>query len=85
MSDLEVDFNDELIKSIAAHIKEIDGVIISDYGKGVCSDLLLKKIISISNQSNIPIFVDPKGSNWKKYQNADLITPNTKEAEIILG
>ena len=45
MNDLEVDFNDELIKSIAAHIKEIDGVIISDYGKGICSDLLLKKII----------------------------------------
>ena len=85
MNDLEVDFNDELIKGIAAYIKEIDGVIISDYGKGVCSKPILKKIISISNESNIPIFVDPKGSNWEKYQNANLITPNIKEAEVILG
>ena len=85
MNDLEVDFNVDFIKNIAANIKEIDGVIVSDYGKGICSDLLLKKVIRISNESNIPIFVDPKGSDWKKYQNANLITPNIKEAEIILG
>ena len=85
MNDLEVDFNDDLIKNIAAHIKEIDGVIISDYAKGICSEVLLKKVIRISNESNIPIFVDPKGSDWEKYQHANLITPNIKEAEIILG
>ena len=78
MNDLEVDFNNDLIKSIVAHIKEIDGVIISDYGKGLCSDLLLKKVISTSNESNIPIFVDPKGSDWEKYQHANLITPINK-------
>ena len=44
----------------------------------------LIKIIDVANENNIPIFVDPKGSNWNKYQNADLITPNTKEAENIL-
>jgi len=85
MNDLEVDFNDDLIKNIAAHIKEIDGVIISDYGKGICSEVFLKEVIKTSNHSNIPIFVDPKGSNWEKYQHANLITPNTKEAETVLG
>ena len=85
MNDLEVDFSDNLIKSIATYIKEVDGVIISDYAKGICSDFLLKKVIRTSNESNIPIFVDPKGSDWEKYQYANLITPNIKEAEIILG
>ena len=85
MNDLEFDFNDGIIKNITAHIKEIDGVIISDYGKGVCSEVLLKKVIKTSKESNIPIFVDPKGSDWDKYQHANLITPNIKEAEIILG
>ena len=85
INDSEVDFNDDLIKSIATYIKEVDGVIISDYAKGICSDVLLKKVIRTSNESNIPIFVDPKGSNWEKYQNANLITPNIKEAEVILG
>ena len=85
MNDSEVDFNDNLIKSIATYIEEVDGVIISDYAKGICSDVLLKEVIRISNESNIPIFVDPKGSDWEKYQHANLITPNIKEAEIILG
>ena len=85
MNNLEVDFDDDLIKSIAAHIKEIDGVIISDYGKGICSEALLKEIIRTSHESSIPIFVDPKGPDWEKYKHANLITPNIKEAEIILG
>ena len=85
MNDLEVDFSDNLIKSIATYIKEVDGVIISDYAKGICSDVLLKEVIRTSNESRTPIFVDPKGSDWKKYQYANLITPNIKEAEIILG
>ena len=85
INDSEVDFDDNIIKSIATYIKEVDGVIISDYAKGICSDVLLKKVIRTSNKSNIPIFVDPKGSDWEKYQHANLITPNIKEAEIILG
>ena len=85
INDSEVDFNDNLIKSIATYIKKVDGVIISDYAKGICSDVILKKVIRTSNESNIPIFVDPKGSDWEKYQHANLITPNIKEAEIILG
>ena len=85
INDSEVDFNDNLIKSIATHIKKVDGVIISDYAKGICSDVILKKVIRTTNESNIPIFVDPKGSDWEKYQHANLITPNIKEAEIILG
>ena len=85
MNDSEFEFNDNLIRSIAAYIKKVDGVIISDYAKGICSDALLKEVIRTSNESNIPIFVDPKGSDWEKYQHANLITPNIKEAEIILG
>ena len=85
MNDSEVDFNDNLIRSIATYIEKVDGVIISDYAKGICSDVLLKEVIRTSNESNIPIFVDPKGSDWGKYQHANLITPNIKETEIILG
>ena len=31
------------------------------------------------------VFIDPKGSDWGKYQYATLITPNIKEAEAVLG
>ena len=45
INDSEVDFDDNIIKSIATYIKEVDGVIISDYAKGICSDVILKKVI----------------------------------------
>ena len=85
MDEFKADFVDDLIKNISEHIENIDGVIISDYAKGVCFEALLKKVIKISNDKNIPIFVDPKGHDWGKYEYTNLITPNIKEAEIILG
>ena len=85
MKDLHRDFWNELKINMDKQLKDIDGVIISDYAKGVCSDTLLKKIIKISKDKKIPIFIDPKGSDWEKYKHANLITPNIKEAEGIVG
>ena len=62
-------------------LSEIDCVIISDYDKGVCSKSIIKSIIAKSNDEKIPIFIDPKGSEWIKYTNSTCITPNKKEAE----
>ena len=84
MDEIKADFVDDLIKNISEHIENVDGIIISDYSKGVCSEALLKKVIKISN-NNIPIFVDPKGIDWGKYEHTNLITPNIKEAETVLG
>jgi len=60
-------------------VNNIDGIIISDYNKGMCSDNLTKSIINKAMKKNIPVFVDPKGKNWLKYAGATFITPNTKE------
>jgi len=66
-------------------INEVNGIIISDYGKGVCTDNILKETISKANNSNKPVFVDPKGTNWTKYSGATFITPNIKEASVMLN
>ncbi len=85
MDDFKIEFIDKLMENIAEDIKDIDGVIISDYAKGVCSESLIQKVIKISKESNIPTYIDPKGSDWGKYEYANLITPNIKEVEIALG
>jgi rfaE bifunctional protein kinase chain/domain len=72
-----------LIKKMNSVIKETDFVIISDYNKGVCSDLLLKKTIESSIKSKIRVFIDPKGNNFQKYKNAYCITPNIKETKDV--
>jgi D-beta-D-heptose 7-phosphate kinase/D-beta-D-heptose 1-phosphate adenosyltransferase len=57
----------------------VDVIIISDYGKGVCTPALCQYIIKRGNEAKIPVIIDPKGINWKKYSQAFLVTPNLKE------
>ncbi len=54
--------------------------IISDYGKGLISEEILEFTIELCNQKNIPVLVDPKIENFKKYKNITCMTPNFLEA-----
>ncbi len=71
----------QIIQEVSKKITEVDGVIISDYNKGMCTELVMKDIINKAKELQIPIFVDPKGKRWEKYYGASIITPNLKEAE----
>ncbi len=59
--------------------KGLDGLVISDYAKGLCSLAFCHWLIDIANEHKIPVLVDPKGYEWEKYQGADFVTPNVKE------
>jgi D-beta-D-heptose 7-phosphate kinase / D-beta-D-heptose 1-phosphate adenosyltransferase len=61
-------------------IHNYDCVLFSDYGKGLFSNKLTQSLIQIANSQNIKVLIDPKGSNYKKYSGAYLLTPNKKEA-----
>lgn len=59
--------------------KSVQCVILSDYGKGVCTPEICQRIIAHCNRHAVPVIVDPKGTDWRKYQSAAYITPNLKE------
>jgi D-beta-D-heptose 7-phosphate kinase/D-beta-D-heptose 1-phosphate adenosyltransferase len=59
--------------------------VFSDYLKGLLTDKICIEIIKIANKHNILTLVDPKGANYNKYINIDLIKPNLKEAEVLIG
>ena len=63
----------------------LDAVIISDYAKGVCTPELCQYIIKQAHYQKVPVLVDPKGSDWHKYAQADYITPNVKEMGECIG
>ena len=58
---------------------KVDAVILSDYAKGVCSPALCRNVIQACRQRRVPLVVDPKGAQWRKYKGAFLVTPNVKE------
>jgi len=57
-----------------------DGVIVSDYGKGVLSASLLGALIPAARRMNKVCAVDPKLSHFDSYRGASVITPNKHEA-----
>ena len=75
----------KILMKVSKNIKTVDGIIISDYNKGVCTDVIVRDIIAKAKKLKIPTYVDPKGKNWDKYYGASVITPNLKEAEEAIG
>lgn len=61
-----------------AHSYEV--ILLSDYGKGVLTQDITKSIIEFANKHGKKVLVDPKGTDYRKYKGAYLLTPNKKEA-----
>lgn len=64
-------------------VKDADVVVLSDYGKGGLTHVA--DMISLAKQANVPVIIDPKGSDYSRYRGATLITPNMKEFEAVAG
>lgn len=81
--------DEELEKKIFEKFQElvisVDAVIIQDYGKGVLTETLTRKIIETSISSGVLVIVDPKDKNLAKFSGCTLIKPNLSELKLIGG
>jgi D-beta-D-heptose 7-phosphate kinase/D-beta-D-heptose 1-phosphate adenosyltransferase len=57
-----------------------DAVLVSDYGKGVVSPLVLEVLRERRAQNGFHLVIDPKKPNFAHYRGAELVTPNFQEA-----
>lgn len=64
-------------------LEEADVVVISDYGKGTLRHV--ERMIAAAAARSRPVLVDPKGTNFSRYANATVITPNLAEFEAVAG
>ncbi|MGB0681093.1 MAG: D-glycero-beta-D-manno-heptose-7-phosphate kinase [Magnetovibrionaceae bacterium] len=75
--------SDQIAEAIFAAVEErldhFDVLVLSDYGKGVLSDKLLRDLAGLATRSGKQRIVDPKGSDYARYSGPDVITPNRKE------
>ncbi len=83
--DIGKEIQKKIIRFLVSHIDNIDGIILEDYNKGVLTKSLIKNIIDLAKQNNIPITVDPKFLNFFEYKDVTVFKPNRKEAEDVLG
>jgi D-beta-D-heptose 7-phosphate kinase/D-beta-D-heptose 1-phosphate adenosyltransferase len=58
-------------------------LILSDYAKGVCTPYLCSRLISACREHGVPVYVDPKGTDYSKYKGATSIKPNRLEMMLL--
>jgi len=75
--------SDALLGSLQKALKSASAVVLSDYGKGALGDV--SAMIDLCRNANIPVLVDPKGSDFDKYRGATVLTPNQSEFESVAG
>lgn len=68
-----------VISSAEKALKEVNAVILSDYGKGLLRPDVIEAIIAAAKKTGIPVIVDPKGQDFSIYKGAFAVTPNKKE------
>ena len=60
-----------------------DAILFSDYGKGGLAHITL--MIDHAKAAGKVVLVDPKGTDYTRYKNASIITPNRAELEQVVG
>ena len=75
----------QILEFSADVMGEVHGTVISDYAKGALPPSLIQQLIQVTRSAGKPVFVDPKGTDWSRYQGAEVLTPNAPEAEAALG
>ncbi|OOF69649.1 bifunctional D-glycero-beta-D-manno-heptose-7-phosphate kinase/D-glycero-beta-D-manno-heptose 1-phosphate adenylyltransferase HldE [Rodentibacter caecimuris] len=88
---LRLDFEDdfynvecgELLSKLESAVKNFGALVLSDYGKGTLKDV--QQMIRIAHRANVPVLIDPKGTDFERYRGATLLTPNMSEFEAVVG
>jgi D-beta-D-heptose 7-phosphate kinase/D-beta-D-heptose 1-phosphate adenosyltransferase len=74
-----------LWKQFCKFLPSAQGVVVSDYAKGVVSPSLVKRILFACKQRGIFTAIDPKERHFNLYKGVSVITPNLKEAHTALA
>ncbi len=88
---LRMDFEDkygtedssEFVVKVERLLADVDVMVLSDYAKGSLQDC--QALIALAHRYGVPVLVDPKGHDFSRYRNANVITPNFVEFEAIVG
>lgn len=88
---IRVDFENQPETEVLMHmlsdfervLPDHDAVLFSDYGKGGLTHI--PRMIALARAAGRPVLVDPKGSDYRRYAGATVITPNRAELAQVIG
>tara|TARA_B100000315_G_C14538921_1_gene569847 strand:- start:163 stop:1623 length:1461 start_codon:yes stop_codon:yes gene_type:complete len=83
LTPISLSLEKKILKESRKMILNSDSIILSDYGKGLLTQNILKEIICFANKNKKPIILDPKGNNLDNYKGVTILTPNINELELV--
>jgi D-beta-D-heptose 7-phosphate kinase/D-beta-D-heptose 1-phosphate adenosyltransferase len=76
---------ERIVDELERRIPHAHALSLSDYGKGVPTDRVVRTAISAARAAGIPVVVDPRGRDYARYRGATVVTPNLKELADAAG
>lgn len=73
----------ELSAVFSRLVRRADAVVLSDYAKGSLERV--EDLIEACRAADVPVVVDPKGTNFARYRGAHALKPNRGEFEAVVG
>lgn len=64
---------------------DVSAVLLSDYAKGAVDGSLVTSALAAARKSGAPVIVDPKGRDFARYGDVDVIKPNAGELSAATG
>jgi len=74
-----------LLQRLEAEIARCEGMIVSDYGKGVITARSLERALGLARARKLTVSVDPKEAHIDAYRGVSILTPNQHEAGYVQG
>lgn len=84
-ADLTGTARDALLAGLARELAGCQGLIVSDYGKGVITAAVLERALGLARDAKVHVSVDPKESHIDAYRGVSILTPNQHEAGAVMG
>lgn len=75
----------DLIAAIKGAMAHVDGVILSDYGRGVVTPAVSRAVIEGARGAGLKVFADPRGRDFSRYDGAFAVKPNALELSLEAG
>jgi D-beta-D-heptose 7-phosphate kinase/D-beta-D-heptose 1-phosphate adenosyltransferase len=82
---LEPERENEILARANDALTKCGALVLSDYGKGVLTPRVVEELIAAARKAKKPVIVDPKGSDYRVYRFASLVTPNRGELSRALN
>ena len=82
---LRTETQEKILRALFAALGRIDGLVLSDYDKGLISDDFAERVLSAAHKKMVPVFVGVKTPRLYAYRGARVVTCNSKEAGVLVN